>query len=599
MPASRAVEESYGSVGGRTVASQVASLPPLSVLLGGGAPIAKPPIPVDGSREVVPEAITGVSAGHEEDDFVNETTVWKQIEKSLNLPALYRSREDLTLTLRMLRRIHYLKGLNEDDLMTIANGMRIETISTQGFVVWEKTEPEPEVADSDSESENEMDEMDRLLLGIGSKKSPQRKADSNRLPQVDTSSSLNKVVSPSSSRFRSPGLEDHSMISAVSSLPPVSYSDQPVHFLARGKILLEIPTVNGMQHYPVLPLDTFGNELWTEALPVGSKYLSTEPCTLVVLQPGDQKLNRVLARVDKMRLEEQKRFLRDQLKVKIFESWQEAEFERCAKCFVPLRVESFQIVMEEGERSDCLYFLKEGQLTVTRLVRPHPKKKSRSKHAPQHPQHQSAMDNLVRHVRDPTLAPTEHVMQVASLNPGEFFGELGLLAHDPDVRPGENIVWTDKYWTNALCNRFKQTDVVAEASFVKELCGGGRGSDQAGTGSSSGAASGDGTSLPRPDANEHIDIRYPPVTTNRMATVYAQLPSMLYRLSFEHCREHIGGIALTRLMEFVKGYPAHDEIYEQFEKQLKWTVYRDEFIAEVLRQNKKKSSAEHLPNLKI
>lgn len=577
----------------KTVASQLAALPPLPVLLGGGEPIAKPPINLETCNSVTGPVSRGNGAGVGEnatvEDFINETTVWKQIEKSLSLPALYRSREDLALTLRMLRRVHYLNFLMDEDLTTIANFMSIETVNVQGSVIYVKTEPEPEMADSESESENGDEEQDAKPIR-------EKHLQKDELQTAMSGGDQRYSQSLSSPRFRSPTLEEHSMMSGVSLVQPVYYPESPVRILVRGKVLLEIPTINGMQHYPVLPLDTFGNELWTDPLPVGSRYMSTEPCTIVVLNPGDQKLNRVLARADKLMLEEQKRYLRDMIKVKIFESWQEADFERCAKRFVPLRLESFQVIIEECEHSDCLYFLKEGQLTVTRLVRPHKGKKARpnllgtssrlTSPRGESPRHTA---NLIRTVRDPALSPNEHVMQVASLNPGEFFGELGLLAHDPDVRPGENTVWTDKYWTDALTNRFRQPDVLEKASLVKEL-----------RGNSEKAESSTSEPPPPPDGRgANVDIRYPQKTTNRTATVYAQLPSVVYRFSFDDCRENIGGLALTRLMEFVKGYPAHDELYEQFEKQLKWTVYRDEFIADVFRQNRKTQRGEHLPNLKI
>lgn len=830
--------EEYDGIGGGVMSEELAALPRLVASLGVPlSPIAKPSLALEEEDDLLGNEVAKRDGGHaslngnevslgkgsggstgfleslaEENNehiFVNESAVWRQIESSLSLPAIYRRKEELSLTLRMLSRVPFLKRLNKEELLTVANGMKILSFPTSGCIAWEKALYTGGILGIGCEGGGEKEEIRcskvgrssreegsiRMLSqmseeqedppeGVGS--SGGRKALRGRSGSVggtrlrDTkkrvSASSAEKIRPSSrsghkgslDRVDGMGLQHHGTSStsesnsrqsttALRSLVQVmrtspvekrvdagtgehtlhecssfseasrplrpgsdykrtvsasvsgrrgstrsgkkskggnqsvfeSFNDKykghrstttlspylvppecpsPVFILARGKMLLEMPTINGTQYFPFLPLDTFGHDLWTVNLPDDSRCITTEPCTVVVLDHSDLHLHAVLVRANKYLLEEQKRFLRDELKVKIFESWEEAEFEECAKCLLPLRVESFQLIVEEDEVSDALFFLKEGQLTVTRLVKPQLQKK-KNKYILASP---GGMTQPVaslppyclpyvstskplrtfRHLQQTSLLPKEHVMQVASLQPGEFFGELGLMAHDPDVRPGENTVWTDKYWVDALSNRFQQSRdaVAAESSFLKELsrksnarslqdgtCRNDSSEEHGGAlcarqlpnidGDNSRRRSSKGTPLkntrsgkgfetesndkeleegfepcskaPVSKEEEPIDQRYPLQTTPRKATVYAQLPSVLYRLSFQHCRQRIGGLVLTRLLEFMKGYPSHDDVYEQFEKQLKWTVYRDEFIAGILQQNRNTNKKEHLPKLKM
>lgn len=838
--------ELHIGVGNRGFLDELSALPHVvSSLRVPLSPIAKPPLMVNdnghdsllkdcskregrllaanekafGGSKPNSENVSFPDCGSEEESehfFVNESAVWKQIEKSLTLPAIYRRKEDLNLTLRMLSRVPLLKKLSKEELLALADGMKMLSFPTSGCVAWEKAAYTGEVAGREWERGKERREANRWTAdrsipagssAVEDKKYSQRnelsggrlvgrpvrtrssnrsvssgeekwregknvvrepskasgswkmrsssgiKSNSNfsrvevegkecghthvsstnnhehkilglpppmmqvmvanpdvkssdlginkstpyeissspaeaddlrhgssyRLAEPsDVSRGLENIAGEKKSRIQNHSLaltsqgkqNNYSTVTALSSYLAPSDVVSPVFILARGKMLLEMPTINGTQYYPFLPLDAFGHELWTSNLPDEAKCITTEACTVVVLDHADKHLHSILDRANKLLLEEQKRFLRDELQVKIFESWDEVEFEECAKCLLPLRVESFQIVIEEEEVSDALYFLKEGQLTVTRIVKPQLQKKKFKPFLPPPgsfsqlqplgaPLSASLLANRdqcpFRHLHHATLLPNEHVMQVASLQPGEFFGELGLLAHDPDVRPGEHVVWTDKYWVGALSSRFQQSHdaVAAESSFLKELCRkkpNARHQDNEGSqqelgqegekpsisppsqrsiesGSSrrrfskvSGLSrendgvknKNEGNSSMEDDdgfepcshalmlnEDEPIDQRYPFQTTLRKATVYAQLPSVLYRLSYEHCRQKIGGLSLTRLLEFMKGYPSHDDVYEQFEKQLKWTVYRDELIAGILQQNRKANRKEHLPKLKM
>lgn len=550
------------------MAAQVALLPPISTLLGSREPIAKSASFAiqDGSPS---RRVSGADEALQ-NDFINESTVWKQIERSLNLPALYRRREDLTVTLRMLHRVSFLRGLSDEDMMTVANNMSITTLSSQGSVIWEKKcveDLQPVVA---------------TVSGSGSD-------DDLGMPSGEQVQSGAPEPTGSTRSMRPSGvtLDEFSL---TTSMPAFTYPTQTIYILARGKVLLQIPTVNGPQYFPILPLDSFANELTTEALPVGSRYITAEPCTLVGLHPGEQPMNRILLQCDRYMLDEQIRGLRCNAKAKLFESWSPEDYEACARCLVPLRLDGHQMVIEEGEASDSMYVLKEGSLIATRITKPHPKKK----YAHTKPRASEGYAGMVRHVPDPSLGPNEHIMQVATIAPGELFGELGLLCHDPDVRPGENIVWTDDYWEGALTERFREADSIAAASFVKELRGGEEKSEKEEERGESAEPSSQ-SSLPP------IDIRYPLQTSPRVATVYAQVPSIVYRIVYPDCRRCISGVALTRLMEFIKGYPGHDDIFEQFEKQLKWTMYREEFIADVLQRNHRAGCVKRreLPKMKF
>lgn len=814
-------------------AEKLLMLPRLfSSLAASKSPIAKPPLIVDDDKDLgahgvgrrnnpilslvdreslllmanessSPVAENG-RENENENNFVNESAVWRRIERSLSLPAIYRRKEDLNLTFRMLSQVPFLKYLNNEERFVVANSMKIVSFPTSGCVAFDKAWYSGDNVDDDagiigecanekgyaqnfsnrdncaSTVENSGETRNNIKNGLSgrfvassesndcsrkaevhfqeAKKFPQRM--STALPpekygvslslksknvggvkecrepndirsaseegmvnqtsdsqhfivQVmraspdrrssDLGTDINTKPDPSLANVHYPSVPQSAdnrpqrcsavsntkecaavkksgaitsrscvfpLLEKNSSSSPTALSPylktpmhrSPVFILARGKMLLEMPTTNGAQYYPILPLDSFGHELWLRNIPENAKCITTEPCTVVVLDLRDPELHFVLNRANESLLEEQKRYLRDTLKVKIFASWEEAEFEECAKCLLPLRTESFQIVVEEDEVSDALYFLKEGQLTVTRLVKPQLQKR-KLKHLPSsvtvsslYMPHsptllQGRAPRLFRHLQHTTLLPSEHVMQVASLQPGEFFGELGLLAHNPDVRPGENIIWTDRYWFDALSNRFQQSrnTVAAETFFLKDLCSKkpnaqnapekksddqGENVHNVGLADQSLAKSAGQPKLCRPmlgeneknekglnerkkkeytekdgfvassqsflpEEEEPIDQRYPIQTAPRKATVYAQLPSVLYRLSYECCRRHIGGLALTRLLEFMKGYPSHEEVYEQFEKQLKWTVYRDEFIADILQQNQQTTRKESLPKLKM
>lgn len=489
--------------------------------------------------------------------------------------------------------------------------------------------------------------------------------------------------------------------------------------LLQGRVLLELPTATGFERYPVLPWDVFGGRLVTRVLPPGARYLTTAPCTILAVPSSslastspspavatgpaaattaaaassEQRHLKALSRAEQQEMQQRIAHLSQGTAARVFSEWTEAERARCARQLLPLRLSMQQVLVEEGDAADAMFFLAEGVLTVSRRItlgrergggsgtrrgvgrkadgtaettmmmtmstgatvstsctvagamdgreaksaaaaaeaveastplpsslptaagvapRTSPTRSPRQTTVTIATDAPSKKTSYTRQLAPTTTmpspvatqvlstksAPTQAVMEVATLQPGEFCGELGLLALNPDLRPGEGIVWSDAYWEAALAERGGGGGATA-TSANEALAFAGNGGDTAPNACvlahPNDDNSGDVLREVEP-AEEQLPDRWGP----RRATVHAPRPCVVYRLSYDACRGCIRGSTLVRLKEFAKGYPSHRDVCDVYVKQERWNQYRKAVFEEVCQKHNenKQHMKQTLPQLK-
>lgn len=327
-----------------------------------------------------------------------------------------------------------------------------------------------------------------------------------------------------------------------------------------------------------------GDELQWNALPPGSRYVVTEQCMYLRLEPKGARLLKALQHACELRLQQQVSFLRHSLTAKLFDEMGDDEINKLAAQLLPLRLRLNQMIIEEGAAAEDMFFLVEGMLAVTRKV--HPKDLCKK-----------AASSTTSAQRSTPPPPTQETlpreMEVTRLHTGDIFGEMALLGHCPDVRPGEGVQWSPEYWRSQLETRFNVPGMMgsrdldnSQKIFVEGL------SHQKDMRNSSTAM--------MDDAKEALEsMLYPKEPLPRAATVYAKSACLVYRLSYEACRACIRGVSYTKLSEYVKGYPSYDDLFHEFDRQQRWQMYRSEVAEEVHENNPHKRAKEKLPDFKF
>lgn len=391
----------------------------------------------------------------------------------------------------------------------------------------------------------------------------------------------------------------------------------PLMILVEGKMLLGLPTANGMEYFTLLPGDAFGYRMLTEALPVGARYVTERACFLLMVRQrlptrgGAVEGGALLPVASAIRLAEehvfrrQMDFLANRLSQKLFETAAETqptgegkrkappsqrphavvhpELVTCARSMVPLRLIDNQLLAGEGEASDALFLVYEGCITVSRVI---PLRKGLGPSALRGAGGGGggAANGVPRN---------SVVMEIATLRRGELCGELGLIGYNPDMRPGEGTVWSDDYWRDALFNRFRVSPTAlnsSNAAFLKDI----QDSPATGRTAHGGSSRCDDSVCPLDGAEEDVDREiekralFADVPPPRMAALISRNASLVYRLDYKVCRETFSSAVVTRLREYTKGYPSADDLRDRYEQQREWDVYREGVYREAVERVRKR-----------
>ncbi|EPY34863.1 hypothetical protein AGDE_07773 [Angomonas deanei] len=427
---------------------------------------------------------------------------WKRIEESMNADFVYRSDTIIQTTLSQLKEVPFFSELSKDELILLAREMELVHGKTSEVLV---TKELPKTDDLDAAEDFSKGTILSSEM-VGS--SP-----------VDVKDG--KTTEP----------------------------NYTVIILVEGKLLLELPSVNGKQHFPVIPLDCIGYAAQWKLLPERARYIGTEQFTYIKFRVShNSPMGRVFSKCEELQINRQREFLRHSLNVKVFDKMPDSTLSDLATALLPIRLRSNQILVEEGTEADVMYFVVKGSLCVTRLIEYSEKKPNgRQKEG--------------------------EVMDIATLSVGDMFGELALLGHNPDVRPGENVQWSADYWRTKLLASLNTDDNDLDQSqkdFVDMIS---KGKSAVTEGS---AANSGGHSATAPSQ------RLPKHSALRKASVFSKTPCIVYRLGYEDCRTYFTGATLTRLEEFSKGYPSYNDLFQEYNKKMEWNHYKRGVVEEVL-----------------
>lgn len=284
-----------------------------------------------------------------------------------------------------------------------------------------------------------------------------------------------------------------------------------------------------------------GSKLLRNALPAGSSFICEQRGT-TALVAGEEHTAAVVNESDRRELQSRLSFLRT-LTVPLVTSWSNEEVTEVAKALLPLRLASHTVVIREHEPSDALYLVRSGKLKV------------------------------VREVDFSTPAqPSAKLLELCTLCPGEYFGELGLLSRDVDAPRATTM-------SKADIQRLVREPLLPSTR-------GGHGSKE--VGSATAAGTGGSSMLPvdssvvktmlDEDGNSVL------ITRPRQATVYCHTPVELLMLPVElfdelfvraGCATRANAtVALLKMREYALGYPTEAEVRSYFSKQKKWADYK-------------------------
>ncbi|KAG5479574.1 hypothetical protein CUR178_03335 [Leishmania enriettii] len=390
-----------------------------------------------------------------------------------------------------------------------------------------------------------------------------------------------------------------------------------VLILLRGHCRLKWPRERGLtedatatslwQSYELQVGDAMGYSLIWGALPPAAEYVTSEASTLLVVSPEGRtaevaaRLRRVLHRANEAVLREQRRFLAQALRARLFDpddtalgkthaastcGNEESEgsrpqntvtatgtetpsavgdpeapsiaslLETAARNLIPIRVPAQAVLFREGLTpvKECtIYFLVDGGLAVVRRVWSQDQQRLLSERA-----------QLVRALTPatgicPPLAhlPATDCMEVTQLRPGDYCGDLAYLDEDPDHVASLDAEWTAAYWQSTLAQPFtsphhdgSRCGAHSQLSDEVTRC----------------ASDGDHCSLYR----------------RHRATVVAKQASSLYVLLPHAADKALVGSVLQRMRDRVhRDYVGYRETFAEYEKMYRWALYKERVMCDV------------------
>lgn len=565
---------------------------------------------------------------------------WKTIQESLKLPLVYRDEAVVTETVAMLKTLPFMAPLVDSDLLTVAERMEIVDVRCSGVVILEKTPESGEVTPVEVQesilSHTGNPQTEAVEEATWCAEEPwntpaatvfrclRQQAERGLNPRIPSPTPITGDQSPTQDASRRSVGSRHHGHSGLDPVPPPTSTERPtvlaktvdqaaenslfhvddsgvfVLILLRGQCQLRLPTPSphdaaATRSYPVMPGDAMGYSLLWSALPLGSRYTTSECCSFLKVYcqkfEGDiyERLLRLFQRANNFVLEKQRNFLAHQLTIALFSPetgaehpvsmlshkslLEEAEgstpdialsaakeeetienaLETAACSVIPVRLSRNSLVIQEGELTGGgLYFLVDGLLTVLRSV-----------HAADRARLEARRAQLCRRLGQPDRnsgqldqLPSTDFMEMATLHPGEFCGELAVLRENPDITPSWDIIWNVSNWYSALAASKSAYRDDAARNVIP----------------------GSSAALPLHSSSVHSTGN----DFHHRATVVTERASLLYCLLPTFFGEVLVPRVMVRLREFAKGYPSYLDVLQQYEKIYDWALYKEQVLLEVM-----------------
>lgn len=296
-----------------------------------------------------------------------------------------------------------------------------------------------------------------------------------------------------------------------------------------------------------------GSKLFASVLPTGSSFVAEQRGTFALIVP-EENIQNVVNDYDKKELQQRMAYLRT-LTVPLVTSWTDPEVAELARSLIPLKLPSHTVVVREHEVSDALYFIRSGKLKVVREI-----DFSAGNH------------------------PNAKLLELATLCPGEYFGELGLLSRDVDAPKSATM-------TKAEIAALIKEPLLPSARTTSSFDG---------TQNRTSTVLSVTTTLTAGKNILPVDSSVVKTTTNeigevilatrpRQATVYAHtlvdllvLPvekfDQLFVTASTASRSH-ATVALLKMREYTLGYPTQNDIKGYFMKQKKWSDFKGNILS--------------------
>ena len=168
----------------------------------------------------------------------------------------------------------------------------------------------------------------------------------------------------------------------------------------------------------------------------------------------------------------------------------------------PVHFGSKEIAVREGDLAEDVYFIQSGRMRVLRQV------------------------NFTVHPSSPSMK----LLELATLEPGEYFGELGVLRYNVDAVKSVNV--------GSLLT-------VSEAEIDEE-----------------------------DPEKDFLVINPATPSVRRQATIYAHTPSECLVLPRDAFISLVQQGPLVRMREYAKGYPSSNDIVQFCTKQQEWAAFK-------------------------
>eukprot|EP00759_Apiculatamorpha_spiralis_P037897 PhF_6_TR3750/c0_g1_i1/m.5416/K04739/PRKAR; cAMP-dependent protein kinase regulator len=268
-------------------------------------------------------------------------------------------------------------------------------------------------------------------------------------------------------------------------------------------------------------------------------------------------------------MEARVKFLQTQLMVPLFSGLDREDIEQVAESLYSLRFPSRCVVIKEKDIGGEMFFIRTGECRVVREI-----------------EFTSGSSTSVK------------LMELATLVPGEYFGELSLLNYDitangkgrggsgSNTNSNANVAVTTS--KDSLYDRRHETiteeDVFADMGDDDEEDVPSFTNVDTSVMQLKSAMSGGGDSTLSSTRVNTLQQPPPPPVTNllpRQATVFTHSLVDLYVLSATDFKRVMNPVARKRMEEYAKGYPSSTEVRSHFQKQKTWQNYKQNVLNEV------------------
>lgn len=516
-------------------------------------------------------------------EIPNERLAWLQVAEDLKKPVYLRTETEASRMLTLFSRLRYFQSLSFPERFALTKAATFHTASAGQVLITACGNPE---LGEDNEVEGDRGHG-------GPKASTSGAGETSSSPHAHSN-----AVMDASSSGQSPhtsaraGHEGSLRLLDVSGGTLAKRRPDVVYVIVFGSVGLRVETVNGRIQSVLTKGDAVGNPLVEEALPPGSQFVALEPVELLAFSLD--QFNELLAGVDAAELRARIVFFKSSLLVPILQPWTDAQFEDLARSCWALRLQSKELVVKEGSPADSMYFLQNGKLKVVREVD--------FSHA------SSSGFNATQSIRtgtgevlSPRSAPlhnsggssaaTVKLLELATLQEGEFFGELALIRYRvDDNRPVDimSVLGPSGGGAKSLSSTNGGTAALASSATLTNRRSlnttstthhNGRGSIELPPSHLGSTGMYGDTDANMDDDAKELHESQPALT--RQATVYAHTPAAVLVLPRKCFIRLFRGAALVRIREYAKGYPSQQDIRSHFQRQQKWDSFKAELVAQV------------------